>query len=54
MASKTNPLKLCAHWDVKPRPCKRKADPGHIFCTSCRLASGGYNRERHDTHRLDR
>lgn len=24
--------------------CKNKADLGHIYCTSCRLATGGYMR----------
>ena len=29
---------------TKEQRCERHATPGHIYCTPCRLASGGYLR----------
>jgi hypothetical protein len=34
----------CANHSAKNRECDRQATPGHIYCTPCRVATGGYNR----------
>jgi len=35
--------KTCANRNNDAK-CERHATPGHIYCTNCRVANGGYHR----------